>query len=399
MRRVTLAGGSGPPYNAGMAATHTAACRAAIFGALVRPHRASAVLGIAFAVALGALWSIKQASRTTRALSSPAAEGALSSQEDPKKRLLPQPTENAPARSPAQKKEQAKGRRFDGRRAYAYLRQLCALGPRISGTPGMRQQQQLLEKHFHDLGAQVEYQRFQVKRHPITGRPVPMANLIVQWRPKARERILLCAHYDTRPRPDRDVDPRKRRSGVFLGANDGASGVAVLMELAHHAAALPTRYGLDFVLFDGEEFVFVERRDPYFLGSEWFARSHQRRPPEHRYVAGVLLDMVGDRNLTIYQERSSATWPDTRPLVQEIWDTAERLGVKEFIPRVGYDVRDDHVPLHQIAKIPIIDLIDFEYPDRSNRFWHTTQDAPGRCSAESLGKVGWVLLEWLASKQ
>jgi len=289
--------------------------------------------------------------------------------------------------------------RFDGRRSYAYLRQICALGPRISGSAGMQRQQKLLEKHFLNLGAQVDYQRFQVKRHPITGQPVPLANLIIQWHPEARERILLCAHYDTRPRPDREIDPRKRRSGVFLGANDGASGVAVLMELGHHVAGLPNRYGLDFVLFDGEEFVFDERQDPYFLGSEWFARSYQGQPPEHQYVAGVLLDMVGDAKLTVYQERYSASWPDTRPLVKEIWGTAQRLGVKEFIPRIKYEVRDDHVPLHQIAKIPIIDVIDFEYPDRSNRFWHTTNDAPGRCSADSLGKVGWVLQEWLKTKR
>ncbi len=290
--------------------------------------------------------------------------------------------------------------RFDGQRAYQYLRKICSFGNRMSGSDGMRLQQELLVKHFTELGAQVDYQRFQLQRHPLTDKPVPMANLIVQWRSDSTERILLCAHYDTRPRPDREPNTRLRRSGVFLGANDGASGTAVLMEMGHHVKNLPDRYGLDFVFFDAEEFVF-SRRDKYFLGSEWFARSYVNRPPKHRYLAGVLLDMVGDAKLSIYQEIHSATWPDTRPLVQEIWGTAKRLGVNEFIPRMGYQVpiRDDHLPLHDIAGIPVIDVIDFHFPDRSNAYWHTTSDTPARCSADSLGKVGWVLQEWLATKR
>lgn len=262
----------------------------------------------------------------------------------------------------------------------------------------MQQQQQLLEKHFVQLGAKFEYQPFPGKKNPRTGKQVPMANIIVQWNPKASERILLCAHYDTRPLPDRDSNPHRARNGVFLGANDGASGVAVLMEMAHHVGSLPQRYGLDFVFFDAEEFIYDERRDRFFLGSEWFARQYRDNPPNYRYVAGVLLDMVGDAKLTVYQERNSVTWPDTRPIVKEIWNTANRLGIKEFIPRVGYEVRDDHVPLHQIAKIPICDIIDFQYPNRNNTYWHTTADAPGRCSADSLGKVGLVIQEWLTTK-
>jgi hypothetical protein len=109
--------------------------------------------------------------------------------------------------------------------------------------------------------------------------------------------------------------------------------------------------------------------------------------------------MVGDAKLSVYQETHSAMWPDTRQLVQEIWGTADRLGVKEFIPRVGYQVQDDHLPLNRIAQIPVCDVIDFHFPDRSNRYWHTTADTPARCSAESLGKVGWVIQEWLATKQ
>lgn len=291
---------------------------------------------------------------------------------------------------------------FDGQRSYGYLKDLCALGNRMSGSPGMKQQQVLLEKHFSALGAHVSFQSFKVK-HPLNGKRVPMANVIVEWRPEAKERILLCAHYDTRPLPDRELNPRMRQNGVFLGANDGASGVALLMELGHHVAQLPLNYGLDFVLFDGEELVYFDGRDdigPYFLGSTWFARQYRKRPPKHKYVAGVLFDMVADADLTIYQEENSATWKHTRPLVKEIWGTAQRLGVKEFIPRIKYYVRDDHFPLNKIAKIPVCDVIDFSYPDHpSNRYWHTTADAPGRCSGDSLGKVGTVIVEWLSTKR
>lgn len=287
---------------------------------------------------------------------------------------------------------------FDGRRAFGYLQAICDLGPRYSGSEGMRRQQQLLIKHFSDLGGQVALQKIDGHIDRRTRRPVPMANLIVTWRPEATERILLCAHYDTRPLPDQDRDPTKRRSGVFIGANDGASGVAALMELAHHMPTKGNGMGVDFVLFDAEEYVFDDQRDAYFLGSRHFAQQYRRNPPDHRYVAGVLLDMVADAQLSVYQEQHSVSWPDTRPIVKEIWSTAERLEVREFIPRARYLVRDDHLPLHEIARIPVCDVIDFAYPDGSNRYWHTTADVPDNCSADSIGKVGRVIQAWLESK-
>ena len=277
---------------------------------------------------------------------------------------------------------------FDGAQAYAYLKQICKLGPRVSGSAGMQAQQELLVKHFEEFGAEVELQKFKA-RHPRDGSAVPLANLIARWRPDRTERILLCAHYDTRPFPDRDrVDPR----GVFLGANDGASGVALLMELAREAARLDGQLGLDIVLFDGEEFVFGDA-DEYFLGSTYFARDYVARRPPGAYRWAVLLDMVADADLKILQEVNSVSWPDTRPLVESIWATARKLGVREFIARRGPDLRDDHLPLHDIAKLPACDIIDFDYPA-----WHTRADTPERCSALSLAKVGWVIEEWLKAE-
>ncbi|OHB77641.1 MAG: peptidase M28, partial [Planctomycetes bacterium RBG_16_64_10] len=277
---------------------------------------------------------------------------------------------------------------LDGQRAYDYLRQICALGPRPSGSEGMVQQRALLTRHFKHLGGQVRLERFRAP-HPLTNAPVALANLVCVWHPDTEQRIVLCAHYDTRPLPDRDPDPRRRRHGRFLGANDGASGVAVLMEMAHHMAALKSRYGVDFVLFDAEEFVFDERH-PYFLGSQWFAQRYARRRPNHHYRWGVLLDMVGDADLEIFQERFSMDWADTRPLVEQVWATAERLGVRAFVARRKDAVRDDHLNLRNIGKIPTCNIIDFDYP-----YWHTEGDTPARCSARSLALVGWVVLEWL----
>jgi hypothetical protein len=292
----------------------------------------------------------------------------------------PTPAPSAPPKNP-----------LDAARAYGYLQQICALGPRRSGSDGMKKQQALLEQHFATLGGKVSFQRF-AARNPLGGDKVPMANLIVEWHPERKKRILLCAHYDTRPLPDQDPDPRLRREGVFLGANDGASGTAVLMELAHLMPTLTGDVGVDFVLFDGEELVYDDPRDPYFVGSTWFARQYAEHPPAHKYRWGVLLDMVGDANLKLYWEKNSATWRDTRPLVKEIWATAQMLGVGEFVPRVGFHfpIRDDHLPLRNIAKIPTCDIIDFDYP-----YWHTVGDTPQRCSGTSLAKVGWVVYEWL----
>lgn len=277
---------------------------------------------------------------------------------------------------------------FDGAQAYEYLQQICDLGPRISGTAGMQAQQALLVKHFEQFGAETELQKFKA-RHPRDGSAVPMANLIVRWRPDRTERILLCAHYDTRPFPDRDLtDPQ----GVFLGANDGASGVALLMELARHMPELGGELGIDFVLFDGEELVYGEN-DEYCLGSTYFARDYVAHPDRGAYRWAVLLDMVADADLRILQEVNSLGWSESRPLIEAIWSTARKLGVREFVARRGHDLRDDHLPLHDIAGLAACDIIDFDYPA-----WHTRGDTPERCSALSLAKVGWVVHEWLKAE-
>jgi hypothetical protein len=288
-------------------------------------------------------------------------------------------------------------------RAFAYLKQICDLGPRVTGSRAMDAQQKLVSEHFQKLGGQVRLQRFRI-RHPQTGASVPVANLIVHWHPDKTDRILLCAHYDTRPQPDNPEVPPRERGQVFLGANDGASGVALLMELAHLMPSLKSRYGVDFILVDAEEFVFPRTRQRYFVGSQYFAQDYANNRPPYRYRKAAVLDMIGDRQLQIYQDRNSIWWRDTRPVTKEIWATAKRLGVDEFIarthPRMTQPIQDDHLMLHNVGKIPTCEIIDYDYPKFPvNRYWHTDQDTPDKCSGQSLAKVGWVMYEWLRTAE
>ncbi len=281
---------------------------------------------------------------------------------------------------------------YDAKRCELNLRRICDLGPRPSGSEAMRQQQALLERYFVELGATVEFQAFNA-RDPETGRPVELKNLIARFYPERSQRYLVCAHYDTRPFPDRDpYQPR----GVFVGANDGGSGVAGLMELAHHMPQLPESIGVDLVLFDGEELVYQERRDNYFLGSTYFANQYVAQPPQYRYRAGILLDMIGDRELKIYYERNS--WNYARDVCKSVFETAASLQVDHFVAKVRHELRDDHLPLNQIAKIPTIDLIDFDYPRPglgAPQYWHTTKDVPENCSGRSIATVVYVAHQWL----
>lgn len=256
----------------------------------------------------------------------------------------------------------------------------------------MIEQQQLLQAHFEKLGARVLWQSFQ-HRHPQTGGPVEVKNLIVQWHPDRMDRVLLCSHYDTRPFPDRD--PKNRR-GLFVGANDGASSTAALMELGHAIKESKISIGVDFVFFDAEELVFAEQNGEYFIGSTYFAQQYAAEPPSHRYRAGILLDMIGDKDLQLYYDEASFKFAPQ--LAREVWDIARALGIKEFSPRVVHSIRDDHLPLNEIARIPTIDLIDFDYPTAASRtrsYWHTMADTPDKCSGDSITKVLAVVLEWL----
>jgi glutaminyl-peptide cyclotransferase len=284
---------------------------------------------------------------------------------------------------------------IDGQRAYEYLKKICDLGPRVAGTEANARQRRMVAEHFSKNGATVREQPFRAP-HPLNGRTVNMVNLIGSWHPDRTERVLICAHYDTRPHADEEQDPLRLRQ-PFIGANDGGSGVALLMELANHMDKLETPWGVDLVLLDGEELVYGNnpRAGEYFLGSKVFAKHYANRArggPKMHYVCGILLDMVGGKDMQIKREPGSLDFAPK--LVSQVWAVARQLDAKSFTNDIGREVQDDHVPLNEIGGIPTIDLIDFDYPH-----WHKIDDVPANCSAQSLAEVGRVLTGWLSLPQ
>ncbi len=279
---------------------------------------------------------------------------------------------------------------FDGERAMSYIKALCDLGPRMSGTPAMKKQQELIRKHFEDLGAKVRAENFDGKQTTVR-KPVPMTNLIVSFEPERARRVILCSHYDTRPIADQEPDHRKWRE-PFLSANDGGSGVAFMMELGKHMKDLPTKVGVDFVFFDGEEYIFDSDRDNYFLGSKHFAVKWKADPDRPAYLGAVLLDMIAGKGVRFPVEGYSL---DRAPeLTRELWGIADKLGCTAFVQEVGEHVRDDHIQL-QFVGIPAVDIIPPLTGELSYKHWHRLTDVPGNCAPEGMEQVAKVLSVWL----
>jgi glutaminyl-peptide cyclotransferase len=279
--------------------------------------------------------------------------------------------------------------KIDGDRAYGYLKAICQIGPRPAGSAANTKQRQMVAEHFKKQGGTVREQPFK-GTDPVSDAPVSMVNLIGSWFPERVDRVVIGAHYDTRPFPDEDPIFANRKK-PFIGANDGASGVALLMEIAHHLKESPTPWGVDLVLFDGEELVYgggQNQTGEYFLGSKAFADEYKKSPKDKaRYVFGIVLDMVGDKDLVIDKEPHSVEFAPR--LVEDVWAVARALKIPQFRDREGRAVLDDHLKLID-AGIPTIDIIDFDYP-----YWHTASDLPGHCSGASLSKVGKVVTAWL----
>ena len=191
------------------------------------------------------------------------------------------------------------------------------------------------------------------------------------------ETVLLAAHWDTRPIADHDPKPENRETPI-LGANDGASGVAVLLELARVFKTHPPPRRVVIVLFDGEDY--GKTADDMFIGSRFFARNLGKWKPDY----GILLDMVGDKNLTLPIEANS--WNANRAFTAAIWNRAAALGLAPFQQRLGPAIMDDHVPLIKVG-IPMVDIIDFDYP-----YWHTIEDTVDKCSPKSLEVVATLVI-------
>lgn len=257
---------------------------------------------------------------------------------------------------------------FDGQRAYADVQTQVAFGARLPGSEGHAKIVEWIGEELVKAGWAVEVQESEALGHPIKN--------IVARRSDESPQIIIGAHYDSRMYADNDPDPAQHTSFV-PGANDGASGVAVLLELAR---SLPKETApVWLVFFDAEDNGRIEGWD-WILGSREFVKNNSVQPR-----AAIIVDMIGDADLNIYKERNSN--PD---LTDEIWAVAKELGYEnKFIPEYKHSMLDDHTPFLE-AGIPAVDIIDFDYP-----YWHTIQDTPDKVSAESLQSVGETLRFWI----
>ena len=287
-------------------------------------------------------------------------------------------------------KDDVKPAKFDGDRAMKYLKQLCDIGPRISGSDAMKKQQELIEKHFKDLGATITRQEFKAKQRSRKAE-TEMVNLIISWNPEKERRLLVSSHYDTRPIADQEAN-RNNWNKPFVSANDGTSGVAFMMELGNHMKDLKSDFGIDFVTFDGEEYVFETNPmgggDKYFFGSEHFAEEYMKSKDKrkHRYEAGLLLDLFAGKDAQLKVELNS--YEAAPKLVDQVWGVAKNLGAKSFKYERGHEVQDDHLALIR-AGIPTIDIIDFDYSH-----WHKLTDTADKVSGDQMAEVSKVITVW-----
>ncbi len=270
---------------------------------------------------------------------------------------------------------------FDGNRAYGYLVDQVEFGPRVPGSDSWTECRGYYYRHFEELGLQVDSQVFGFY-DPYSKQDLPLVNVIARFRGGEDDElpVLLVAHWDTRPRTDFHSDTTKIDQPI-QGANDGASGVAVLMELANMLAERPPNTNIDILLDDGEDWGKVGDSDYYLMGCKHFAAADGGIRGKYRF--GIVVDMVGDKDQRILREELSETYfPELNDL---IWRTAAELGVETFVDSVCEGILDDHIAI-SAAGVPTVDIIDFEYP-----FWHTENDTPDKCSAEALKNVGTVL--------
>ncbi len=263
---------------------------------------------------------------------------------------------------------------FDGNRALVDVEKLVGFGPRPSGSDAHRQAQDYLLKELGATGLEVQRDDF-TARTPVG--PVPMSNLIAVHRGSSEKMILLAGHYDTKRFDDFN----------FVGANDGGSSAAVILELARGLVRLEPLPAATvwLVLLDGEEAVIDWEDTDSLYGSRHLAGRMEASGELGRVEAFILVDMVGDRALGIHRDGYSTPW-----LQDLVWAEAQRLGHAEHFLESRIYIEDDHLPFARRG-VPVVDLIDFQYGP-GNTFWHSREDTPDKLSADSLRAVGETLL-------
>lgn len=269
---------------------------------------------------------------------------------------------------------------FNQKRSYDYLVKQCDFGPRVPNSPEIGFCREYIKNQLRTCNAEVEEQRFTMIVGGVTYEGV---NIIAHFYPDFTRRMMLGAHYDSRPWADEEKDLAKQKMPV-MGANDGASGVAVLLEIANilHQQR-PKEIGVDMVFFDMEDLGMKGQDTNWCLGSKYYIDHYKGDPPEK----AIIIDMIGSKGLQIPMEGYS--YQNCPTLLNEIWDNAKKLEIKEYQHQVSNFIYDDHIPLLQ-AGWNAVDLINIQYP-----YWHTTQDTPDKCSSTSLYAIGQVLVSLL----
>jgi Peptidase family M28 len=281
---------------------------------------------------------------------------------------------------------------FDAASAYAFVKKQVEFGPRVPGTPAHAACADWFVKTLKQWTPDVAVQAF--KARAFDGRPLEGKNIVASFDPDKKDRILLCAHWDSRPFADHDPDPANHFKPV-MGANDGASGVGVLLEIARCLAAQPPALGVDILLLDLEDFgEHANWRgsspDSWGLGSQHWAKNPHK--PGYRARFGILLDMVGGVGAIFPHEGTSLYYAPA--VVKKIWGTARALGYGKYFVDVESDTLiDDHVYINRYAHIPTADIID--YDSRRGGFpssWHTLGDTLDKIDRDPLAAVGRTVL-------
>jgi glutaminyl-peptide cyclotransferase len=286
---------------------------------------------------------------------------------------------------------------FNPDSSYMYVADQVAFGPRVPNTKAHQQCGEYLARFFMKNGGWLVRQEFTAKA--FDGTELKLKNIVVSYNLKATKRILLAAHWDTRPFADQDSNDIKK---PIDGANDGASGVGILMELARviNLTEKKPDVGFDIILFDGEDYgqpMFYPgeyQNDSWCLGSQHWAKLKHKA--DYTAYYGILLDMVGAKNATFAREGVSLE--NAPSVVQNVWSTAERLGYgNHFIKIESPGITDDHTYINKLAMIPMIDIIEYETSGGNyfGSYWHTHNDNMNVIDKTTLKAVGQTLIEVL----
>ena len=290
---------------------------------------------------------------------------------------------------------------FEADSAYFFCDRQCSFGPRTMNSTAHDNCRKWIVEQFERFGCQVEQQNADLKGYD--GTTLKATNIIARHRPEAKQRILLCAHWDSRPWADNDIDEKNWHTPV-LAANDGASGVAVMLEIARLIQNDTTlAVGVDFVCFDAEDWgvpqwTDMQMEDSWALGAQHWAKNYKARDGVDM-MFGILLDMVGGENAQFYKEQFSMKYAPR--IVDKVWNAAQKAGYSGYFPpEIGGAITDDHEPVNTIAGIPTIDIIPYYPMDERSSFgptWHTVNDDMNHIDRQTLKAVGQTILQVLFS--